>query len=176
VPVPSSGVYKKWWLKKCNWTTGLLTLVKYLDETYHTMSIAPFLIGLRKAYSPYLQKMNNYLLYTIFLQLYLSMLTKRIQQYRNNRSRDRHVVRVDWLFLPHSTILRINEYHFLGIVFCLLILLMMLIGKNKTKRRSLHTEDVKLWIWHLGNIQNGGIILLLIVFAIYLLLISQVLN
>ncbi|MDA3797872.1 MAG: solute:sodium symporter family transporter [Kiritimatiellae bacterium] len=168
----SIGVYKKM-IKKNATEQQVVNSGKIFGwiMAFITMSIAPFLIGQESIFS-YLQKMNGIYFIPIFAIVLTGMLTKRIPAIAATTALVTGiiVIAIGYFLPPFNNIAgKINEYHFLGIVFVCLILLMMLIGKIKPREEAFIQKDVKavdMTPWKHAKLV--GIILLLIVFAIYI--------
>ena len=137
---------------------------------FASMTIAPFLASTHGIFS-YLQKMNGIYFIPIFAVVVIGMLTKRVPGLAAAVALITGlVIIIAGYFIPPFNWIAgyFNEYHFLGTVFVFLIALMLLIGKLRPREIPFVQQDAKavdMTPWKYSKF--AGILLLLIVFAIY---------
>ncbi|KFF50492.1 transporter [Gammaproteobacteria bacterium MFB021] len=136
-----------------------------------SMAIAPLLAGQESLFD-YLQTMNAIYFIPILAVVIVGLLTKRVPESAAIFGLIGGIVLIalGYFVPPFNAILDLtNQYHFVAGVFVLLILGMLLIGKIAPRREAWIQEDVKavdLTPWK-GAVPVG-ILLLVLVFAIYL--------
>jgi SSS family solute:Na+ symporter len=135
-----------------------------------SMGIAPFLAGQDQIFS-YLQKMNGIYFIPIFAVVLVGMLSKRVPPLAANLGL---VVGVVTLTLssfvsPFNAIAAsIHEFHFFGIVFAWLVVMMLVIGELRPLPQEFVQRDVRavdMTPWKLAT--PVGLVLIGIVFLIY---------
>jgi solute:Na+ symporter, SSS family len=135
-----------------------------------TMTIAPFLAGQASIFG-YLQKMNGMYFIPVFAIVLVGMLTKRVPSIAATVALVTGIIAIAvGYFVPpfKSFAGKINDYHFLGIVFIFLIIMMLIIGMIKPRKEDFVQVDVKavdMTPWKYAKLV--GVILLIAVFAIY---------
>jgi len=134
------------------------------------MIIAPSLAQTEGIFS-YLQKMNGIYFIPIFAVVIAGMLTKRVPGIAANITliTGLLVIIAGYFIPPFNTITKhMSEYHFLGIVFVCLIVMMLIIGKIRPRETAYVQEDVNavdMTRWKLAT--PVGILLLILVASIY---------
>jgi SSS family solute:Na+ symporter len=134
------------------------------------MSLAPLLVG-QKSIFGYLQKMNGIYFIPIFAVVLVGMLSKRVPPLAAKVSLivGFVVIAIGYFVPPFDKYVEaIHEYHFLGIVFACLVLLMLIIGKWKPRETDWLQEDVRavdMTPWKYAPL--AGVVLVGIVIAIY---------
>ncbi|MEM6689744.1 MAG: solute:sodium symporter family transporter, partial [Planctomycetota bacterium] len=138
------------------------------------MSIAPLLdhpaIKDRGIFD-YLQKMNGMYFIPIFAVVLIGMLTKRVPPIAAKIGLVAGFLAIAiGYFVPpfDSVVASMHEFHFLGIVFSWLLVLMLVIGEVSPRETEFVQEDVgavDMTPWRLSK--PAGIVLILIVVAIY---------
>ncbi len=137
------------------------------------MLIAPMLAGQESIFK-YLQKMNGIYFIPIFAVVVVGMLHRRVPSVAGSVGLVAGVVLIALgYFLPDSinpvTLLKIHEFHFLGMMFALLVVVMIAIGfvaprANPWELSSGNTIDMTPW----KNAKWASLALVLIVLAIYI--------
>lgn len=120
----------------------------------------------------YLQKMNGIYFIPIFAVVLIGMLTRRVPPVAAQIGlvTGFTVIAVGYFVEPFKSIVEsLHEYHFLGIVFAWLLILMLVIGEVWPRETEFTQEDVgavdmTTWRWA----KPAGIALIVIVFAIYI--------
>lgn len=139
------------------------------------MSIAPLLdhpaIKDRGIFD-YLQKMNGMYFIPIFAVVLIGMLTRRVPPLaaKIGLVAGFAIIAVGYFVPPFDTVVAsMHEFHFLGVVFCWLLILMLVIGEVWPRETEFIQEDVgavDMTPWRMAK--PAGIALILIVFAIYI--------
>ena len=109
------------------------------------MILAPFLAGQESIFG-YLQKMNGIYFIPIFAVVVIGMLSKRVPPLAAKVAlvAGFAIIAIGYFVPPFDKIVsQMHEYHFLGIVFCYLIVLMLVIGEIKPRTTEFVQEDVK---------------------------------
>ena len=120
----------------------------------------------------YLQKMNGMYFIPIFAIVLIGMLTKRVPAIAAKIGLvvGFAVIAIGYFVSPFDIIVEsLHEFHFLGIVFSWLLILMLVIGEIKPRETEFHQEDVgavDMTPWRFAK--PVGLLLILIVFAIYI--------
>lgn len=122
----------------------------------------------------YLQKMNGMYFIPIFAVVLVGMLTRRVPPLAAKISllAGFSVIAIGYFVSPFDTIVAsMHEFHFLGVVFAWLVVLMLIIGEIKPRDTEFIQEDVGAvemtpWRWA----QPAGWVLIAIVFTIYITL------
>lgn len=137
------------------------------------MFIAPLLAGQESIFK-YLQKMNGIYFIPIFAVVVVGMLNRRVPAVAGTVGLVLGVVSIALgYFLPVSinpvTSFGIHEFHFLGIIFVLLVVIMLAIGVARPRSTpweltSGNTIDMTPW----KNAKWASLLLILIVLAIYI--------
>ncbi len=139
------------------------------------MVIAPMLdhpIIKEKGIFDYLQKMNGMYFIPIFAVVLIGMLTKRVPPIaaKIGLIAGFVIIATGYFVSPFDKIVAsIHEFHFLGLVFSWLLVLMLVIGEIKPRETEFVQEDVgavDMTAWRLAK--PAGIVLIMIVFAIYI--------
>ncbi|MEZ6055247.1 MAG: solute:sodium symporter family transporter [Planctomycetaceae bacterium] len=139
-----------------------------------SMSIAPLLIGQDSIFG-YLQKMNGMYFIPILSVVVVALLTKRVPAIAANLALGLGLVAIVLgYFVPpfNGWAAQVNEFHFLGIVFASLVLMMLAIGVlapkevDETEVDTPSRVDPTPWRWVLPS----GIALALMVLTLYVLL------
>ncbi len=119
----------------------------------------------------YLQKMNGIYFIPIFAVVLIGMLTKRVPPIaaKIGLIAGFSVIAIGYFVPPFDKIVTsLHEFHFLGIVFSWLLILMLVIGEIKPRATEFEQQDVgavDMTPWRFAR--PAGIILIMIVFAIY---------
>jgi SSS family solute:Na+ symporter len=136
------------------------------------MSIAPLLANTSSIFE-YLQKMNGMYFIPIFAVVMVGMLSKRVPPKAAKIALVAGFVTIaTGYFVPpfDKIVASLNEFHFLGIVFSYLLVLMLVIGELSPLKEEFVQQDVKavdMTPWKHARIV--GAILLVIVTTIYVL-------
>jgi len=134
------------------------------------MSIAPLLAGQASIFG-YLQKMNGMYFIPIFAVVLIGMLTKRVPAIAAKIAllAGFGIIAVGYFVSPFDTIVAsLHDFHFLGLVFSWLLILMLVIGEIKPRETEFVQEDVgavDMSPWRLAL--PSGVALIVIVFSIY---------
>lgn len=134
------------------------------------MIIAPMLAGQESIFK-YLQKMNGIYAVPIFSVVIVGMLSRRVPAFAAKIALVAGFVVIagGYFISPFDEMVAaMNEFHFLGAVFALLVVIMLVIGQVKPTAEAWIHKDAKavdLTPWPLAKITGG--ILLVMVFAIY---------
>ncbi len=137
-----------------------------------SMTIAPLLAGQESIFS-YLQKMNGLYFIPILSVVVVGMLTRRVPA---SAAKCALVVGFTVIalgyFVPPFTLIvaAMHDFHFLGIVFAYLVVLMLVIGELRPLQDEWIQEDIKavdMTPWR--HARKFGAVLVLIVLAIYIL-------
>ncbi len=134
------------------------------------MTIAPFLVGQDSIFG-YLQKMNGMYFIPIFAVVLVGMLTKRVPAIaaKIGLVAGFTTIAVGYFVPPFSSIVSsVHEFHFLGIVFAWLIILMLVVGEVWPRATEFVQEDVgavDMTPWRF--VKPAGLALIAIVFLIY---------
>jgi SSS family solute:Na+ symporter len=135
-----------------------------------SMSLAPLLAGQDSIFS-YLQKMNGIYFIPIFSVVLVGMLTRRVPPLAAKLALvSGFVVIAAGYFVPPLALIvdSLNEFHFLGIVFAYLVVLMLIIGELSPLKEEWQQVDVKavdMTPW--AHARKLGAILVLLVLTIY---------
>ncbi|MBN2642977.1 MAG: solute:sodium symporter family transporter [Victivallales bacterium] len=136
-----------------------------------SMSIAPFLAQTQGIFS-YLQKMNGIYFIPIFAVVVVGMLSRRTPATAAKTALIAGLVIIisGYFIPPFNGITKImSEYHFLGLVFVFLIVVMLIITKLKPRESAFVQQDVKavdMTAWKYSK--PVGILLLIAVALIYI--------
>lgn len=134
------------------------------------MGIAPLLAQTTSIFG-YLQKMNGMYFIPIFAVVLVGMLTKRVPPIAAKIALVAGfvVIAVGYFVSPFKTIVAsLHDFHFLGLVFSWLMILMLVIGEIKPRETEFHQEDVgavDMTPWKLAK--PVGLLLIAIVITIY---------
>ena len=134
------------------------------------MTVAPLLAGQDSIFS-YLQKMNGMYFIPIFAVVVVGMLTRRVPPLAAKLALvvGFTVIACGYFIPPLAVIVdSMHEYHFLGIVFIYLVIMMLMIGDARPLDEEWVHEDVKavdMTPW--PHARKAGIALVLTVVAIY---------
>lgn len=135
------------------------------------MSIAPLLAKVDSIFG-YLQKMNGMYFIPIFAVVLVGMLSKRVPAIAAKIClvAGFTIIAVGYFVPPFKTIVEsLHEFHFLGIVFAWLVVLMLVIGEiwpreTEFVQKDVGAVDMTPWRWAMP----AGCVLIVIVFAIYI--------
>lgn len=136
-----------------------------------SMTLAPLLIGQVSIFS-YLQKMNGIYFIPVFAVVSVGMLTNRVPPVaaKVGLLTGLIVIATGYFISPLDKIVAsMHEFHFLGVVFTYLVILMLVIGELKPLRNEWVQEDVQavdMTPW--PRAKSVGALLLLAVLSIYL--------
>ncbi|MGY8793509.1 MAG: solute:sodium symporter family transporter [Woeseiales bacterium] len=120
----------------------------------------------------YLQKMNGMYFIPIFAVVLIGMLTKRVPSIaaKIGLVAGFAAIAIGYFVPPFDKIVAsLHEFHFLGIVFSWLLILMLVIGEVKPRETEFEQEDVgavDMTPWRFAK--PVGLLLILIVFIIYI--------
>ena len=134
------------------------------------MLIAPLLANTGSIFA-YLQKMNGIYFIPIFAVVIVGMLTKRVPAIaaRVALIAGFVLIGIGYFVPPFDKLVEaMHEFHFLGAVFAVLILVMLIIGKIMPRKEDFVQEDVKavdINPWKYAKLT--GLILIIIVILIY---------
>tara|TARA_R110002111_G_scaffold2705_5_gene18054 strand:+ start:45276 stop:46907 length:1632 start_codon:yes stop_codon:yes gene_type:complete len=134
------------------------------------MCLAPLLANTTSIFS-YLQKMNGIYFIPIFAVVLTGMLTRRVPSIaaKIGLITGFAVIAIGYFVSPFDIIVgSLHEFHFLGIVFSWLMILMLVIGEIAPRETEFVQEDVgavDMTPWQLAK--PAGLILILIVLTIY---------
>lgn len=135
------------------------------------MCIAPLLANTTSIFG-YLQKMNGIYFIPIFAVVLIGMLTKRVPSLaaKIGLVAGFAIISIGYFVPPFDMIVAsLHDYHFLGIVFSWLMILMLVIGEIVPRETEFVQEDVgavDMTPWQLAK--PAGMILILIVLTIYI--------
>jgi SSS family solute:Na+ symporter len=135
------------------------------------MSIAPLLAQTGSIFS-YLQKMNGMYFIPIFAVVVVGITTRRVPPLAAKIAlvAGFALIATGYFVYPFNRIVaQMHEYHFLGLVFAYLVVLMLVIGELRPlavewRQEEAHAVDMTPW----RHARLVGAILLLLVLAIYL--------
>ena len=134
------------------------------------MCIAPILAGLPSIFG-YLQKMNGIYFIPIFAVVLVGMLTKRVPPLAAKLGLvvGFCIIPIGYFVYPFSNIVAsLHEFHFLGIVFTWLVIMMLVIGELKPSEKEFVQVDVKavdMTPWKFAK--PIGLVLIILVLLIY---------
>jgi SSS family solute:Na+ symporter len=135
------------------------------------MSIAPLLANTTSIFG-YLQKMNGMYFIPIFAVVLVGMLTKRVPAIAAKIClvAGFSLIAIGYFVHPFDVIVAsLHEFHFLGIVFSWLIILMLVIGEISPRKTEFVQQDVgavDMTPWR--HARGAGFVLIAIVLAIYI--------
>ncbi len=135
------------------------------------MTVAPFLANTGSIFG-YLQKMNGIYFIPIFAVVIVGMLSKHVPPLaaKVGLISGFAIIAAGYFIPPFDKIVtQMHEFHFLGIVFSYLVILMLVIGELKPSKSEFIQEDVKavdMTPWKHAKIVGG--ILVIIVLLIYI--------
>ncbi len=135
-----------------------------------SMCIAPLLAGQTSIFK-YLQMMNGIYFIPIFAVVLVGMLTKRVPPLAAKLGLivGFCVIPIGYFVYPFNNIVAsLHEFHFLGIVFAWLVIMMLVIGELKPSKTEFVQQDVRAvdmtpWPWA----KPVGYLLIIAVFLIY---------
>jgi len=138
---------------------------------FAAMCIAPLLAKTGSIFG-YLQKMNGMYFIPIFAVVLVGMLTRRVSSIaaRTGLIGGVIIIALGYFIPPFSTIAgSMHEFHFLGLVFAWLVVLMLVMGEIYPRDKEFIQEDVGAvdmtpWI----HARKAGIALLVMILLIYL--------
>ncbi|NND97177.1 MAG: solute:sodium symporter family transporter [Pirellulaceae bacterium] len=134
------------------------------------MGIAPLLANTTSIFA-YLQKMNGMYFIPIFAVVLIGMVTKRVPAIaaKIGLIAGFAVIAIGYFVPPFDKVVdSMHEFHFLGVVFSWLLILMLVIGEIKPRETEFVQEDVgavDMTPWRLAT--PAGILLIAIVLLIY---------
>jgi SSS family solute:Na+ symporter len=168
----SLGVYKHWVRHDSVDEKRVITVGKYAGAFVALLAMftAPLLAGQDSIFG-YLQKMNGLYFIPIFAVMLIGMFTKNVPGKAANIALVVGVVAIilGYFVKPFKGwAAKVHEFHFLGIVFASLIVIMLLIGKfspRATPWEHKHSGDVDLTPWKFAK--PLGLTLALVVVALY---------
>lgn len=135
------------------------------------MIIAPLLANTTSIFG-YLQKMNGMYFIPIFAVVLIGMLTKRVPAVaaKIGLVAGFSVIAIGYFVSPFDKIVAsMHEFNFLGIVFCWLMILMLVIGEIRPRKTEFEQTDVgavDMTPWRLAI--PMGVLLIIIVLVIYI--------
>ncbi len=135
------------------------------------MSIAPLLANTESIFG-YLQKMNGMYFIPIFAVVLVGMLTKRVPSIAAKLGliTGFALIAIGYFVPPFDKIVdSMHEFHFLGIVFAWLVVLMLVVGEISPRQTEFEQEDVgavDLTPWKHAPL--AGLVLMAIVLLIYM--------
>ncbi len=109
------------------------------------MIVAPLLAGTGSIYS-YLQKMNGIYFIPIFAVVLTGMLTRRVpaRAAKAGLISGLAIIATGYFIPPFNRIVaQMHEYHFLGLVFAYLIVIMLVMGASRPRETEFIQHDVK---------------------------------
>ena len=134
------------------------------------MSLAPLLAKTESIFG-YLQKMNGMYFIPIFSVVLVGMLTRRVSAFaaKVGLVSGFTIIAVGYFVPPFPLIVEsMQPFHFLGIVFCWLVVLMLVLGELYPRETEFVQEDVKavdMTPWK--HTRKAGLVLIVAVIAIY---------
>ncbi len=135
------------------------------------MGVAPLLANTTSIFG-YLQKMNGMYFIPIFAVMLVGMLTKRVPAIAAKFGLivGFALIAIGYFVPPFDKVVAsLHEFHFLGIVFSWLMILMLVIGEIRPRETEFHQEDVgavDMTPWK--HARAAGIVLIILIFAIYI--------
>jgi SSS family solute:Na+ symporter len=137
-----------------------------------SMCLAPLLLGQESIFS-YLQKMNGLYFIPILAVVVVGMLTRRVPPIAAKAALlTGFVVIACGYFLPTaaSIVTSMHDFHFLGLVFAYLVIMMLVIGeiwplKDEWQQVDVKAVDMTPWV----HARKAGLILVLLVLSIYIM-------
>lgn len=141
---------------------------------FGAMVIAPLLdhpVIKEKGIFDYLQKMNGMYFIPIFAVVLIGMLTRRVPSIaaKVGLIAGFAIIATGYFVPPFDKVVAsMHEFHFLGLVFSWLLVLMMVIGEIKPRETEFEQEDVgavDMTPWRFAK--PAGLVLIAIVFTIY---------
>jgi SSS family solute:Na+ symporter len=136
-----------------------------------SMTVAPFLAQTGSIYS-YLQKMNGMYFIPIFAVVIVGMLSRRVPPIAAKFALVAGflIIAVGYFVPPFDKVVtQMHEFHFLGIVFAYLVIIMLIIGELKPRETEFIQEDIKavdMTPWKYATF--SGALLVIIVLIIYI--------
>jgi len=135
------------------------------------MCIAPVLANTTSIFG-YLQKMNGMYFIPIFAVVLVGMVSKRVPALaaKIGLLAGFTVIAVGYFVPPFDAVVAsLHEFHFLGMVFAWLVILMLVIGEVRPRETEFVQKDVlavDMTPWRYAK--PAGLVLILIVFLIYI--------
>lgn len=135
------------------------------------MTIAPFLAGQDSIFG-YLQKMNGMYFIPIFAVVVVGMMTRRVPSIAAKITliAGFAIIATGYFVSPFDKIVAsLHEFHFLGIVFAWLVILMLVIGEISPRETEFIQQDVgavNMTPWKYAR--PAGVALIIMVFTIYI--------
>ena len=135
-----------------------------------SMGLAPLLLGQESIFA-YLQKMNGLYFIPILAVVLVGMLTRRVPPLAAKAALVTGflVIAIGYFVPPAASIVdSMHEFHFLGLVFAYLVVMMLVIGelrplKGEWVQTDVRAVDMTPWV----HARKAGLVLLLLVVAIY---------
>jgi SSS family solute:Na+ symporter len=135
-----------------------------------SMSLAPLLYGQESIFA-YLQKMNGLYFIPIFAVVLVGMLTRRVPPIAAKVALVTGflVIACGYFVPPAATVVAsMHDFHFLGLVFAYLVVMMLVMGEIRPLREEwvqidVGAVDMTPWV----HARKAGVVLLLLVLAIY---------
>ena len=135
-----------------------------------SMCLAPLLYGQESIFA-YLQKMNGLYFIPIFAVVLVGMLTRRVPPIAAKVALVTGflVIACGYFVPPAATVVAsIHDFHFLGLVFAYLVIMMLVMGeiwplKEEWMQVDVGAVDMTPWV----HARKAGMVLLLLVVAIY---------
>ena len=135
-----------------------------------SMSLAPLLMGQASIFG-YLQKMNGLYFIPIFSVVVVGMLSRRVPPLAAKMAlvTGFAIIALGYFVPPFDLIVAsIHDYHFLGIVFTYLVVLVLVIGELKPLDQEWRQDDVRavdMTPWR--HARKAGAVLALVVLSVY---------
>ena len=138
---------------------------------FFAMTLAPMLLGQASIFS-YLQKMNGLYFIPILAVVLVGMLTRRVPPIAAKiaLATGFTVIAIGYFVPAAATIVEsIHDFHFLGLVFTYLVIMMLVIGeiwpmKEEWVQVDVEAVDMTPWV----HAKKAGLILVLLVLTIYI--------
>ncbi|MEA2077193.1 MAG: solute:sodium symporter family transporter [Candidatus Marinimicrobia bacterium] len=137
------------------------------------MIVAPILAKTGSIFS-YLQKMNGIYFIPIFAVVLVGMLTKRVPSKAANVGLLSGIglIAIGYFVPPFDKIVtQMHEYHFLGLIFAYLIIMMLIMGETNPRKTEFIQEDVKavdMTPWKHAKLISGIILAIIItIFVVF---------
>ncbi len=136
-----------------------------------SITIAPLLAGQESIFS-YLQKMNGLYFIPIFAVVLVGMVTRRVPALAAKVAlvTGFTVIALGYFVYPFTAVVEsLHEFHFLGVVFAYLVIIMLIIGELRPLPEEWVQEDVRavdMTPWK--HTKVAGLVLVLLVLTIYI--------
>lgn len=135
------------------------------------MGVAPLLAKTGSIFG-YLQKMNGIYFIPIFAVVVVGMLTKRVPAFAAKVAliTGFALIAIGYFIPPFDKIVaQMHEFHFLGLVFAYLVILMLIIGEIKPRETEFVQEDVKavdMTPWKHAKVTGAALIVIVLIIYI----------